>query len=311
LGVEGVHIIKFDSISSTPTVSIIVPTYNRGSFITEMIESVISQTIQDWELIIIDDGSTDNTEHLVRPFLSDKVFYYQLPHKGRSYARNYGIRLSKGVFIAYLDSDDVFLPSKLEKQIKWLTEKPSIAMVYTSALAINDYGDYYPTVYLASDSGNIYEKVGMYLPVTITLPSVMIRKEIQDKIGGFDEELNRFEDTDMWRRISRDYPIDAMPEPLVKVRTHQGNRIDSLDPEILFLDLMKYIQKVIKEDGNNHRKFVSKGAARLLLQYKHAVSTVPGWSKWENKLLLKAFHYQPLFTLYWIGIYRIKSLLQR
>lgn len=300
-----------NSSANKSLVSIIVSTYNQAFFVADMIESVRSQTFSDWELIIIDDGSTDNTQQIVKPYISEKILYYKLKHTGRSYARNYGLKVMKGDFIAFLDSDDIFLPTKLEKQVKWLKENPSTAMVYTSALMIDDNGDFYPTTYNASNSGNIYEKVGMYLPVIITLPSVMVRKEIQDVVGGFDLELDRFEDTDMWRRISRDYKIDALSEPLIKVRTHSSNRLASLDPEKLYKDIIKYTQKVKHEDGKKHRFFVAKGSARLFLHYGFACSRVPGWKKWSNIMVSKAFLHQPFFTLVWLGKKWISELLYR
>jgi glycosyltransferase involved in cell wall biosynthesis len=288
------------ALSSSPLVSIVVPTYNRGLFIAEMIESVCYQTYSNWELIIIDDGSTDNTEQIVKPYISEKIHYRRLAHVGRSYARNLGLNISKGSFIAYLDSDDLFLPTKIEKQIQWLLKNPSTAMVYTSALIIDDNGDYIPAVYYASASGNIYEKVALFVPVTITLPSVMIRREIQDVVGGFDEKLDRFEDTDMWRRVARDYIIDAMSEPLIKVRTHQGNRIEALDPAKLCSAVKKYVQKVKKDDGKEHRVIVAKGAARLFLHYRKAFLERPEWNEFSRDLLIEAYRHQPFYTTMWL-----------
>lgn len=291
-----------------PKVSIVVPTYNRGNFIQEMIESVISQTYDNWELIIVDDGSTDNTAEIITPYISKNIHYHSLEHTGRSFARNYGISKSTGEFIAYLDSDDVFLPTKIEKQVKWLIEHPDDAMVYASALLINDFGEYYPALYLAGCSGNIYKKVAMFLPVTITLPSVLIRKEIQDKVGGFDEELDRFEDTDMWRRVSRDYKISALVEPLIKVRTHQDNRLESLDPKKIFFDVQKYIHKVKKEDGKKYGSFVSKGSARLYFHYGVAFAQVTTWKVWTNRLFFASFKCHPVYFFYKLLISLFRQL---
>ncbi len=293
------RIINHSSINkSLPKVSIVVPTYNRGNFIQEMIESVISQTYDNWELIIVDDGSTDNTAEIITPYISNRIHYHSLEHTGRSFARNYGIGNSTGELIAYLDSDDVFLPTKLEKQVKWLLEHPEYAMVYTSALHINDCGDFLPALYVAECGGHIYNKVAMFLPVTITLPSVLIRKEIQDKIGGFDLGLDRFEDTDMWRRVSREYKIGALREPLIKVRTHQDNRLDSLYPEKVFLDVQKYIHKVKKEDGKKFGSFVSKGSSRLYYHYGVAFAQITPWKKWTNRLFLASFSCHPIYFFY-------------
>lgn len=307
--------LNHSTINNTqPKVSIIVPTYNRGNFIQEMIESVISQTYDNWELIIVDDGSTDNTAEIITPYISKKIHYYSLEHTGRSFARNFGISKSTGEFIAYLDSDDVFLPTKIEKQVKWLIEHSDDAMVYTSALQINDFGEYFPALYLAECSGDIYKKVAMFLPVTITLPSVLIRKEVQDKIGDFDEELDRFEDTDMWRRVSRDYKIHALMEPLLKVRTHQDNRLESLNPEKVFIDVQKYIHKVKKEDGKKYGSFVTKGSSRLYYHYGVAFAQITTWKKWRNRLFLASFKCHPFFfsSLLIISIFkRIRKFIMK
>lgn len=278
-----------------PKVSIIMPTYNRGVFIGETIESVISQTFQDWELIIVDDGSTDNTDEVVGRYLSDeRIVYLHSSHVGRSRARNQALALTRGEYISYLDSDDLFLPKKLEKQLKWFSEHPETDMVYTSALVINDDGDFLDFMYHANESGNIYEKVAMYLPLVITLPSVMVRRAVQDVVGGFDDELDRFEDTDMWRRISRDYRVDGIPEPLIKVRTHTGNRLDNLDPGVVFGQVVQYISKVFREDGEGRSRFLSEASARLLLHYGQAMATVPGWEEWEKRFYKEALKYQPI-----------------
>lgn len=282
---------------SSPGVSIIVPTYNRGKFIVDMIESVNSQTYKDWELIIIDDGSTDGTESIVKPYVCDKIKYQKLEHKGRSFARNYGLELANGSFIAYLDSDDLFLPSKLETQVNWLLEHPTTAMVYTSAIIFNDNTEEEIGCFFASASGHIYEAVSMYIPVTITLPSVMIRKEIQDEIGGFDENLDRFEDTDMWRRVSKKFIIDAIAEPLIKVRTHNDNSLNSLDPVKLLLDVRKYIQKALSEDRSEYHDFLNNAAVKLLFHYGIFVSTVPGWENKKWMYFWEALAYRPIYTI--------------
>lgn len=281
-----------------PKVSIIVPTYNRSDYIIEMIESVVSQTYQNWELIIVDDGSTDDTKSIISPYISEKIRYFELEHIGRSYARNYGIKQSTGEFISYLDSDDVFLNTKTEKQVNWLLNHPDYAMVYASALRINDFGEYFPIMYLAERSGHIYKDVAMFIPVTITLPSVMIRKEIQEIIGGFDEELDRFEDTDMWRRVARDYKIGALIEPLIKVRTHQENRLEILDPEKTFFSVDKYIRKVKREDGKKYKSHVAKGSSRLYHYYAVAFFHVPHWKEWTKKLFLASFISHPIYFFY-------------
>jgi len=117
-------------------------------------------------------------------------------------------------------------------------------------------------------------------------------------VGGFDERLDRFEDTDMWRRVSREFKIGALSEPLLKVRTHQDNRLESLDPERVFEDVQKYIHKVKREDSKQFGFFVAKGSSRLYFRYATAFSQIKTWKKWTFRLFLNSFFCHPVYFIY-------------
>lgn len=257
-----------------PKVSIIIPTYNRALLLKKAIESVLKQTFKDYEIIVVDDGSTDNTREIVHSYSLPKIKYIYQENKGRSNARNKALKIAKGQYIAYLDSDDMFLPDKLERQISILEVERDVGMVYTSARVFDeDDNELFRQdklgnkrlYYEATDSGWIYNKVAFYFPQTIILPSVMVRSEIQKKVGDFDENLDRFEDTDMWRRISKECKIFAIKEPLCIIRQHSDNKMEN--PKDVFKSMMHYINKIFSEDRNVSCLTKRKGASKLLFYY--------------------------------------------
>jgi glycosyltransferase involved in cell wall biosynthesis len=158
----------------TPLVSVIVPTYNYAEFIGEAIKSVLDQTIQDFEILVIDDGSTDNTKEVVLSF-GDKVRYFYQSQQGPAKARNKGIVESKGEYIAFLDADDVWLPSKLEKQVNLFRSNPKLGMVVTDNFLFDDAGIYREYVnkkgYLIT--GDVVANI--FINSGVVTPTVMVR----------------------------------------------------------------------------------------------------------------------------------------
>ena len=255
-----------------PTVSVIIPTYNRASMLREAIQSVLDQTYSDFEIIVVDDGSTDDTRKIVNAFFDKRIRYVFQENRGRSNARNHAFALAQGKYIAFLDSDDLFLPGKLEKQVAALEKEPGFGMVYSSAICTDEQGkEIPPFMYKATASGMIYRKVAFYIPLTIILPTVVMRAEVLSQVGGFDEKMERFEDTDMWRRVARRYPILAIREPLCRIRRHSDNELANQDPENIMRALEYYINKVFNEDKDESLIFRKRGAARFYLRYGLAV----------------------------------------
>jgi glycosyltransferase involved in cell wall biosynthesis len=256
----------------------------------EAIRSVLEQTYPNYEVIVVDDGSTDNTRDVASAF-SGKVRYVLQQNRGRSAARNHGIGLAQGRYIAFLDSDDLFMPHKLAVQVSRMNEEPEAGMVYSAALNVDERGNEIPFVYEASASGWIYREVAFYVPLTITLPTVMIRTEVLRQVGGFDENMDRFEDTDMWRRVAKRYPIIGVPEPLTTLRTHSGNRLQ--DPAKIFVQVAYYVSKVANEDREFGAIFLRRGAARLYGHYGRAVVLHREWRTVGRLFLLQSVKYWP------------------
>lgn len=209
-----------------PHISIIIPTYNRAGFIGETINSVLAQTYQDFEIIVADDGSTDNTAEVVAEF-GNAVTYVFLPHRGQPAAtRNAGLTIAQGEFIAFLDSDDLYLPRKLEIQSTALDTHPNVGIVYSNGYFFKDNPNQ-PTGYvqdgLPTPSGDIFPELlrGNFLAP----PVILIRRLCLDTAGLFDENtaLLGCEDYDLWLRIAVQYQALYLPETVAAIRRHSQN----------------------------------------------------------------------------------------
>lgn len=278
-------------------VSVITPTFNRGHLIGEAIQSVLEQNSRDFEIIVVDDGSTDGTADVVKSFSDERVKYIYQENRGRSNARNHALNIAAGRYIAFLDSDDLYLPGKLELQVAYLDTHPEVGMVYTSAYCMNEEGTLLSDSYRASVSGWIYKDIAFYVPVTITMPTAMARLEVFDRVGGFDEKMERFEDTDMWRRIAKAFPIGAIPDFTCKLRTHGGNALAGQDPRKIEAAVTYYIDKVFSEDSSIDIGIRRKGASGLCFFYAKALLTMSFSAASGRRLLLKSIGYAP-FAIY-------------
>jgi glycosyltransferase involved in cell wall biosynthesis len=275
-----------------PKVSVIIPTYNRAAMVKRAVASILQQTYTDFEVIVADDGSNDETGDSLR-HLSEKVRYVFLEHGGRSHARNHALSLTTGVYVAFLDSDDEFFPHTLGTQIEQLEKNLDYGMVYGQAICVNEQGEQI-SIYPAEASGWIYDQIAFYKPLTIILPTVMVRKSVLDQVGGFDEKMERFEDTDMWRRISKRYQIGAIQQPLCKILSHSGNALGNAAIELK--NVKYYIDKVFREDKDAGTFFKRRGAANLFHHYGVAV-----WHK-EDRYGGPAMR----FALYALGYWPFK-----
>jgi glycosyltransferase involved in cell wall biosynthesis len=297
---------------SHPTISVIIPTYNREKLIAASIDSVLAQTFRDFEIIVIDDGSTDGTADVASRY-GTRIRYVPRANEGRSAARNYALSIARGRFIAFLDSDDLYLPGKLALQVEYLENHPDVGMIYTSAYCIDENGNRLPHVYEASVSGHIYEQVAFYVPVTITLPTVIARREVFEAVGVFDVAMDRFEDTDMWRRIAKEFEIAALPEKTCLLRTHMDNSLQQQEPLRLLKAVEYYTRKVFAEDSAVGWRILRKGAGRLNLFYAKALLSLSGNGAIGCRLLLKSIAFDPLhfYRIAYLFYYPVRRLVRR
>ena len=236
--------------------SVIIPTYNRGYLIGKALGSVYRQTWKDYEIIVVDDGSTDNTREILKEesFRNDKVKYVRHKvNRGVSAARNTGILHSNGEYIDFLDSDDRWLPSKLNEQMRVLRSYDGeIGLVYTGyRLRRADGG---VVNFIPKYDGYVFDK--LLNRNFISCSSVVVPKKIFDVVGMFDERLLAHQDYDMWLRIAKKYPIKLIPKPLVECYVGGRDRLS-----------LKYTHKVA-----SHYRILRKHLSEiesLKLKHKH------------------------------------------
>lgn len=203
-------------------VSVIIPTYNRGWAIKEAIDSVLAQDFTDFELIVVDDGSTDNTQDILNSYKEDIIVLHQ-ENKGVSAARNRGIASASGQYIAFLDSDDLWLPQKLSTQVDFFNTNPDALICQTEEKWIRNGMFANPKKRHRKLSGNIFEQ-SLYLCL-VSPSAVMMKRSLFEKAGMFDETLSACEDYDMWLRVSCRYPVYLIDTPLIIKR---GGHADQL-----------------------------------------------------------------------------------
>lgn len=199
-----------------PKVSVILPTYNRAETLGRAIKSVLDQTFGDFELIIVDDGSTDNTAEVVNSFRDPRVRYVRLEtNRGAAAARNMGIKLARGDYIAFQDSDDEWLPEKLAKQMKVFAHAPAeVGVVYTGFWRIEgSKRTYIPSATVRRKEGNIHKELlkGNF----VTTQAAVVKMECFDRAGLLAEELPRLQDWELFIRLSKLYEFRCVDEPLL------------------------------------------------------------------------------------------------
>lgn len=242
-------------------ISIIIPTYNRAYCILDSINSVLNQTYPYFELLIIDDGSTDNTEDIVRDIEDERVKYYKTPqNSGPAAARNYGVALAQYDYIAFQDSDDEWLAEKLDKQIRLITENPIYGLVYCQMKCPLTQEDY---VLVPGDSIPHEQKMGYIYDYLlkknyISTQTMLIKKQYYMENGGFDESLKALEDWDMVLGISKNNQIGYVDETLL---IHPIDNADRLS-----LNGTAYYESRCKMLGKYKNDMIEKGVINDVME---------------------------------------------
>jgi glycosyltransferase involved in cell wall biosynthesis len=230
-------------------VSIIITCYNYGKYLGGCVESALCQTYRDIEIILVNDGSTDNTDEIATQYLSDpRVRYIRQKNSGQANAKNTGIRNSKGSFVAFLDADDCWDKLKLEKQLPFFSDS-TVGVVYSLTHYIDENGrslDFAPDgEYLVSRSGEVTRY--LYFDNFIPFSSAVIRRECLDKFGCFDESIKMGIDWDLWLRISVGYKFAYVAEPLLSYRIgHSGQMSKNLEERQKCSDII--MKKFVREN---------------------------------------------------------------
>ena len=223
-------------------ISVIIPTYNRKKTLARAIQSVKNQSLSPFEILIIDDGSNDGTEGWVKENFQNIKYIYQNNH-GVSSARNIGIENAYGDWVAFLDSDDEWLPNKLYKQVKAIDSNPEVKFFHTNEIWIRNGVRVNQMKKHKKYGGYIFEKC---LDICRVSPSsVLIKKEVLDNIGVFDESLRVCEDYDLWLRITSKYPVVFLDEPLIYKYGGHADQLSKVNDGIESYRIQS-LEKIIK-----------------------------------------------------------------
>jgi GT2 family glycosyltransferase len=227
-----------------PLVSVIIPTFNRGPLLLQTVESVLAQSFSDYELIVVDDGSQDETESLLAPYRS-RLRLVRQANAGVASARNRGWRQSQGQLICFLDSDDLWLPGKLEKQVAFAQAHPQYGLIATEIAPFDADGprpersrrNMYPI-----RNGYVLEQ--LLFANWLQTSTAMIRRDALEQAGGFDEDVGSFgEDWLLWMKIAAQYPVYFLPDPLVAYRVH-AESLTRHQPQAQFDSLMLILERL-------------------------------------------------------------------
>jgi cellulose synthase/poly-beta-1,6-N-acetylglucosamine synthase-like glycosyltransferase len=216
-----------------PKVSVIIPAYNAMSYLPEAVESVLRQTFKDFELIIVDDGSSDRTVEWASSLTDPRVKFISQDNHGSARARNQGIAIAEGDYIALLDADDIWESTKLEKQVNFLDRDPSIGLVDTSVVLIDENGKSTGRVVTSKADADVWKHLVQFQPVCSCDSTPLIRRECLETVGLFDEDLLFLEDLDLWIRLASLYKFGAIEEPLVRYRQYSGSKSTNCQENLL------------------------------------------------------------------------------
>ena len=213
---------------------IIIPTFNRAHCLGRAIDSVLGQSFENFRVWIIDDGSTDQTEEIVSGYEDERVNYLRTENRGVSAARNFGIGHSSAPWISFLDSDDEWLPDKLEKQIQLMEKQPALKVVHGEEIWIRKGKRVNPKNKHKKFGGMIFEKC---IPLCVISPSaVTIHRDVFADIGKFREDFTVCEDYDLWLRICAKYPVGFVETPIIK---KYGGHSDQLSSKYHSMDVYR------------------------------------------------------------------------
>lgn len=211
--------------SESPLISVVIPTYNRCDLLAEALRSVVSQTYSNWELLVIDDGSTEPIEEVVKAFSDQRIIYHRQMNQGVSVARNLGIQLAKGKYIAFLDSDDMMEPICLDEKIKLVKENPDVGVVGGGCRYVNYEGEPILNISPARDSIT-YEDLSVWTAFPGGTCNIFAERELLVRIGGFRTNLVDSEDRDLLRRLVEMKPFASVKNTTAVIRSHSSPRIN-------------------------------------------------------------------------------------
>lgn len=280
-------------------VSIIMPAYNAERYIKEAIESVLNQTYKNIEIIVINDGSTDNTEEILRPYFKNKIIrYYKQQNAGIGAARNYAIKLSNGKFITFLDADDIYLPEKVEAEAEVLARFCDYGIVYCN---LKHFFDGKPDKLLQHQydfqSGDVFRE--LLKRDFINPTSVMIRKEVIDRFGSFDSAMRHAEDWDLWLRLSyQGVKFYFLDKDLVRARI-SGSSLSNLNNQWDMKEhALRLFKKLFVRMNLDEKKRYDETGIMSKLRLKAALAHLAAGHKKEFRFYIFEVHKNFLWKIF-------------
>lgn len=285
-----------------PKVSVVIPAYNALAFLPQAVESVLAQTFSNFEVIAVNDGSSDQTGRWLSKLTDPRVRYISQANLGQSSARNTGIANTSGEYIAFLDADDLWAPDKLERQVAYLDANPDIGLVHSSVELIDQDGKRLDKSIVAHGRGDLWRELIAYNPYYLILcgSTPMIRRVCFETVGVFDPTLQTHEDWEMWLRIARQYPFAALHEPLVFYRQHDASV--SRKYGIMISSANTIIEKVYATVPPHDQHLKGRAHAR--------VSLFAAWRAFDGRCYNEAEHFYQQALNHWPRIRYTKNSLR-
>ncbi|MGB7414144.1 MAG: glycosyltransferase family A protein, partial [Thermosynechococcaceae cyanobacterium] len=282
-----------------PKVSIIIPAYNVMCYLPSTVDSVLDQTFKDFELIIVNDGSSDNIVPWSSNLKDLRVKFISQENKGAQIARNVGLENATGDYIALLDADDLWEPTKLEKQVSYLDKHPDIGVVYTWTGLIDEQGSSLGRIVASQAHGNVWEKIVVRDDILCSSSVALIRAECFETVGYFDPDLEGFQDWDMGIRLAFKYQFGVIKEILTFYRHRSNSMSRSRSIEGTRETSMEVIEKSFKSAPANYQYLKRKSYSYVYLSQSW-MQIDQGNAKEALKCLHKAllYHFLVLFSEY-------------
>ena len=300
-----------------PRVSIVIPAYDAMRYLPETVNSALAQSFTDFEIIIVNDGSTDGIEAWYSGLADSRVTLISQSNQGKSVAVNNGLAQSQGEYIAFLDADDLWETTKLEKQVSCLDASPSVGLVYTWTALADETGQPTGRVLASHAEGNVWKS--LILKNILTCGSTpMVRRQCFDDVGVFDPDLPPAEDWDMWLRIATHYDFAVIKEPLVRYRKHRGNT--SARWQLMQKSSSLVLDRAFKSAPEDYSDVYNQAYTSLYIylgwlaiQKKSHQQALHFWNKAQetasNKISQESVRLRlAIFTMQWLGSENYGSL---
>lgn len=286
-----------------PLVSVVIATYNMGAYLPLAIKSVLDQTYKNLEILVIDDGSTDDTAKVLHPFLKDaQIRYIYQTNGGQACAKNRGAQESRGEFVAFLDADDIWIPSKLEEQIPLFFCSGSVGVVFSQYIEIDAEGVLGKSVNSGFSRGQVSGPLLIFN--FIGFSTSVVRKQCFDCLGYFREDLDMGIDYELWLRFSARYEFDYVDRPLVYYRVWPGQM--SKNHQRRYLNGIKIMRDFLSEyPGMVDKKIQRDAWAHTYSGFADCIHRSDQGIRPALKEYLRALSFSPTYLPAWKGIVKV------